>query len=518
MTASETEAALPPSRRQLWTAVGGLLLALTLAGLDQNIVSTALPQIVSDLGGLAHLAWVVTAFMLASTATAPLYGKLSDMYGRKPLFLAAIFVFLLGSALCGAAGSMTELILFRGLQGLGAGGLITLSQTTIADLVGPKERGHYQGLFTAVFAVCSVAGPLLGGVLTDELSWRWIFYINLPVGAGAVLLLIAGLRRPRKVTSHHIDYGGALFLTAGTTCILLALTWGGTMLPWTSPVILGLAGGALVLAAALVVQEGRASEPILPPRLFRCGVFVVAVLVLGLTGFALFEAMVFLPLFFQLVLGYSASQAGLLMAPVMAGVIVASIGGGRFVAGTGRYKAVAAAGLTTALAAFLVMTWATQGTASLAAMEVALVALGFGLGLVMPTLTVAIQNAVDRRDLGAATSAAMFFRSLGCVFGVALAGVIVNTRLHDLLPGAFAGSGEGVSLMNQGMQHINALPEAQRLAVVAAYQEAINNTFLAGALVAIVGLAAVAFLPPFGARKAATCEPQATPEAAVAVE
>ncbi len=245
---------------------------------------------------------------------------------------------------------------------------------------------------------------------------------------------------------------------------------------------------------------------------------MVSVLVLGLTGFALFEAMLFLPLFFQLVMEYQAWQAGLLTAPIMAGVIIASVGGGRFVAGTGRYKAVASAGLAAALASLLVMAWATVGDPSLAALEAALVMLGFGLGLVMPTLTVAIQNAVDRRDLGAATSAAMFFRSLGCVFGVALAGVIVNTRVHDLLPETFAGGREGVSLVNQGMRHIQALPAAQRLAVVAAYQEAINGTFLAGAVVAALGLAAMAFMPRFGERRIAYERPDPAAKAVIGIE
>ena len=293
---------------------------MALASLDQNIVSTALPRIVSELGGLAHLPWVITAFMLTATATAPLYGKLSDMHGRRPLFVVAILVFIAGSALCGLARSMTGLILFRGLQGLGAGGLMVLAQTAIADLVPPRQRGRYQGLFSGVFALCSVAGPVLGGVITDALSWRWIFYVNLPVGAVALSLILVALpRSERPRVAHRIDYLGAVLLTTTTAALLLLLSWGGTIAAWSSPTIVGLALGAAVLLMLLLARERVAAEPILPLPLFSNRVFAVAIGVVAVTATALFGAFVFLPTFFQLVLGKSPSHAGLLTAPLMAG-------------------------------------------------------------------------------------------------------------------------------------------------------------------------------------------------------
>ena len=329
------------------------MLALTLASLDQNIVSTALPRIVSDLGGLMHLSWVVTAFMVASTATTPLYGKLSDIYGRKRMFYLAIGIFLAGSVLCGLAQSMPQLILFRAVQGLGAGGLMTLAQTTIGDLIPPRERGRYQGIFGAVFAACSVAGPLLGGIITDSLSWRWIFYVNLPVGAAALALIAIGLKHPNARSEHRIDYTGAALLSAATVTLLLFLSWGGTAYPWSSPVMLALAVGATVLFGLTTLQEHRAAEPILPPRLFHILGFVVPVVVIGIQAMALFGSLVYLPLFFQLVMGRSPSHAGLLMAPLMAGVILTSVTGGRLVSRTGRYKIFPVIGLLLASASFL---------------------------------------------------------------------------------------------------------------------------------------------------------------------
>jgi EmrB/QacA subfamily drug resistance transporter len=258
----------PPTRREFRVVLGGLMLALTLAALDQNIVATALPRIVSDLGGLAHLSWVVTAFLVASTTTTPLYGKFSDIYGRKPAFMVSIIIFLLGSMLCGLAQGMTQLIVFRAIQGIGAGGLITMAQTTIGDLVSPRDRGRYQGLFAAVFAGCSVAGPLLGGFITDALSWRWIFYVNLPVGAVALMLIAVGLRKHRPAGTHRIDYAGALLLIAATCCGLLVLSWGGSVYPWTSAPILIIGAAAALSCAALALVEARAAEPVLPLHLF----------------------------------------------------------------------------------------------------------------------------------------------------------------------------------------------------------------------------------------------------------
>ena len=488
--------AAPVSKRELYTVFAGLMLALTLASLDQNIVSTALPRIVSDLGGLAHLSWVVTAFMVASTTTTPLYGKLSDIYGRKRLFYVAISVFLAGSILCGLSQTMLQLILFRGLQGLGAGGLMTLAQTTIGDLIPPRERGRYQGLFGAVFAACSVAGPLLGGILTDALSWRWIFYVNLPIGAAALALIAVGLRKPGPRVAHHIDYTGAFLLSGGTVCLLLCLSWGGAVYPWLSPMVLGIAAAAALLFGAMIFQEGHVDEPILPLRLFRDRGFTISVSVIGLNAMALFGSLVFLPLFFQLVLGASPSHAGLLMAPMMAGVIVTSVTGGRLVSATGRYKIFPIIGLFVAAVSFFVMAVASEKSIGVIPMEIALVTLGSGFGFVMPNLTVAIQNSVSRSDLGVATSASAFLRSLGGALGVAISGAVVTARLGELLPARFTAlDAEGTSPLQNGVQQITHLAPALRHTVTEAYRHAIATTFFTGSAIAGIAFVAVLFLP-----------------------
>ena len=477
----------PRTRKELRVVFGGLMLALTLAALDQNIVATALPRIVSDLGGLAHLSWVVTAFLVASTTTTPLYGKFSDLYGRKPAFMVSIIIFLLGSTLCGVAQGMTQLILFRAIQGLGAGGLITLAQTTVGDLVPPRERGRYQGLFASVFAGCSVAGPLLGGVITALLSWRWIFYVNLPIGAVALVLIAVGLRRHGHAKAHRIDYGGALLLIAATCCALLVLSWGGSVYPWSSTPILILGAVAVVLCAALALVEARAAEPVLPLHLFANRVFVVGVAVISLSAMALFAAVVFLPLFFQLVLGASPAGAGLMISPMMGGVICASFLGGRQVSKTGRYKQFPVAGLAAATSAYLAMGWVAGHGTAIALIEAVLVVMGLGIGFVMPNLTTAIQNAVKRRDLGAATSASAFLRSLGGALGVALSGAILTTRLRSTTVLASEGA--------QDLDHIAHLPSGQHAAVVGDYAHALSATFLAGAGIAGCAFLLVLFLP-----------------------
>jgi EmrB/QacA subfamily drug resistance transporter len=489
-TTESTEKITP---REVRTVFAGLMLALALAALDQNIVGTALPRIVSDLGGLSHLSWVVTAFLLTSTTTTPLYGKLSDMYGRKPLFVVSILIFLTGSCLCGLSGSMTQLIIFRGIQGLGAGGLITLAQTTIADLVAPRERGRYQGLFGAVFAFSSIAGPLLGGFITDALSWRWIFYVNLPVGGLALALIVFGFRRPQRAVAHSIDYPGVVYLSAGTTSLLLLLTWGGVAYPWSSPLIIAMAAGTALFFFLLVRQERRAAEPVFSPAIFRNKVFVIASVVIGLTFMALLGTAVFLPLYFQLVLGFTPSRAGLMMVPMTIGLITSSFLGGRLVSRTGRYKIFPVVGLACTALAQLAVMWASAAGAGVPFIECALALLGFGFGFVMPNLTVAIQNSVDPHELGMATATAGFFRSLGGAFGVALSGAIVTTQLHHM---QLSGSGAGAhALVEQGIQQIAQLPAAQRDLVLGVYRNAISSTFLAGTVVAVTAFAIILFLP-----------------------
>jgi len=391
---------------------------------------------------------------------------------------------------------MFELILFRAVQGLGAGGLMTLAQTTVGDLIEPRQRGRYQGLFGAVFAACSVAGPLLGGIITDALSWRWIFYVNLPVGAAALFLIAIGLRHPCRSVSHRIDYTGAGLLTAGTVCLLLFLSWGGVTYPWLSPVILGLAAVAALFYGLLIAQENHAAEPILPLKLFRNPVFLVGVSVIGLNSMALFGSLVFLPLFFQLVLGASPSHAGLMMAPMMGGVIVASVTGGRLVARTGRYKMFPVAGLAAATCGFLTLAWSAITAAGTPVIETALVILGAGLGLVMPNLTVAIQNSVERSTLGVATSVSAFIRSLGGALGVAAAGAVVAMRLRTILPASWTEPGAtGSTPLQLGVQQIASIPQAQRDILTHAYRHAIATTFITGAAIAALAFVIVLFLP-----------------------
>ena len=491
----EFHEAPPVSSREIRTVFAGLMLALALASLDQNIVGIALPVIVSDLGGLSHLSWVVTAFLVTATATTPLYGKLSDMYGRKPLFIVAIVIFLAGSSFCGLASSMTQLILFRGMQGLGAGGLITLAQTTIADLVSPRERGRYQGLFGAVFGISSVAGPLLGGFITDALSWRWIFYINLPVGLLALALIGFGFHRPHHAVSHKVDYAGAFLLTSATVCTLLVLTWGGAQYAWTSPVIAGLILSVCFMVALLVTVERRSPEPVLSPHIFHNTVFVITTGVMALTFMGLFGASVFLPLFFQLVLGMAPAAAGLMLAPMTGGMILTSIIGGRLVSRTGKYKIYPVVGLAVAALSFLMLTLlAMTGSAGIGLVEVSLVILGCGFGLVMPNLVVALQNAVSSREQGAATATGAFFRSLGGTFGVALAGAIMTWQLQGVHAGKWFGRAMQ-SVAEQGLAQIALLPPDQREVVVSAYRHAIGMTFLTGALITVAAFALVLFLP-----------------------
>ena len=440
---------------------GGLLLAMLLASLDQTIVSTALPTIVRDLGGIDQLSWVVTAYLLAATVSMPLWGRVSDLYGRKRLFQAAIVLFLLGSALSGASETLGELIGFRALQGLGAGGLMTLAMAIVADIIAPRERGRYQGYIQMVFVLASVAGPLLGGLFTDEASWRWVFYVNLPIGAVA-LAISTRLRLPVGSGRARIDVLGAALLGAGLTAILLITTWGGREYAWGSPEIVGLAVAAVVLLAGFYAQERRAPEPVLPLRLFREPVFDVVSATLFLTTCAFFAAIVFLPLFLQRVTGASAVESGLQLLPLLLAGTLSTAVIGRVVTRTGRYKVFPAIGLgLMAIGLFLLSR--LDETSSHATIALAMVVFGLGFGMVSQLLVLAIQNAVDRRDIGIATASANLFRSLGGSVGAALFGAIFASRVS-----AGAGAGE--------------------------IADALDTVFLAAAPVAALGLVVVLFL------------------------
>ena len=407
---------------------GGLLLSMLLGSLDQTIVATALPTIVSDLGGIEQLSWVVTAYLVGATVTMPLWGRASDLHGRKPLFMAAIAVFLAGSALSGVAGSLGELIGFRALQGIGAGGLMTLAMAIVGEIVEPRERGRYQGYIQMVFVLASVAGPLLGGVFADHLSWRWVFYVNVPIGAAALVLIGTSLHLPVERTQARVDYAGGALLAAALTCILLVTSWGGREYAWGSAEIAGLAVAAVALLGAFVARQRTAAEPILPLRLFREPVFVVVSAALFLAMLAFFAVIVFMPIYLQVVEGASATESGLLLLPMLIAGTTSTAVAGRVISRTGRYKAFPVVGLGLMTVGLLALSQIGTGTsAATAALLLAL--FGIGFGLVTQVLTVAIQNAVDRRDLGIATASANLFRALGGAVGVALFGAIFAGRL-----------------------------------------------------------------------------------------
>jgi EmrB/QacA subfamily drug resistance transporter len=498
-----TTAYLP--RRQILTVLGALMLGMLLAALDQTIVSTALPTIVGDLGGLNHLAWVVTAYLLASTISTPLYGKLGDLYGRKPLFQVAIVIFLVGSMLSGLSQNMVELIGFRAIQGLGAGGLMVGAQAIIGDVVPPRERGKYQGMMGGIFALASIAGPLLGGFLTDSASWRWIFYINVPLGAVALVVTSTALPTTVRRISHRIDWLGAALLAAGTSSVILLATWGGTQFSWLSAPIITLAVvGAAVLVTFFIVER-RVAEPIIPPRLFHSSVFNVASAVGFVIGFAMFGAIVFLPLFLQLVDGASATSSGLNLLPLMVGLLTASIGSGQLISRTGRYKVFPVAGTALAAVAMLLLATLTPQTSRLL-LSVYMVILGAGLGMVMQVLVLAVQNSADRRDLGVATSSATFLRSIGSSIGVAIFGAIfssqlaTNLRLH-LPASALRGNLNPTSLQGNPAA-LQRLPAAIHSGLVTAVSDSLHVVFLTAVPVLVLAFVITLFLReiPLGSR------------------
>ncbi|RSN60156.1 MFS transporter [Actinomadura sp. WAC 06369] len=497
MTAARDEPAEPamPAGRELYAVLGALMLALLLAALDQTIVSTALPTIVSDLGGLNHLSWVVTAYLLAATASTPLWGKLGDQYGRKRLFQTSIVVFLIGSALCGIAQGMTELILFRALQGLGGGGLMVLAIAIVGEVVPPRERGRYQGLFGAVFGVSSVCGPLLGGWFVDNLSWRWVFYVNLPIGVVALAVIAVVLRAHGERERHRIDYAGTLLIVGWAVGLVLVTTWGGTTYDWVSPQIIGLAGASAVLIAVWVLVERRAAEPVLPPKLLAHPVFAIGSAVGFVVGFAMFGALTYLPIFLQIVHGVSPTLSGVYLLPMMLGMLVTSIGSGQIVSRTGRYKVFPVLG-TPIIAVALYLLSQLDETSSTLAMSLRFALLGLGLGMVLQILVIAVQNAVPYGDLGAATSGVTFFRQIGGSFGVAVFGAVFSNTLasnvdaiaRDLPPGFDPGAVQGDPTL------LDRFPAQVRNEVLHAYADSIDTVFFWAVPVAAVGFLLALFL------------------------
>jgi EmrB/QacA subfamily drug resistance transporter len=428
-------------QRRILVIIGALLLGMLLAALDQTIVATALPTIAGDLHGLSHLSWVVTAYLLASTVSTPLWGKLGDLYGRKAFFQAAIVIFLIGSVLAGLAHTMLELIAFRAVQGIGGGGLLTGAQTIVADVVPARDRGRYQGLFGSVFGVTSVIGPLIGGFFVDNLSWRWVFYVNLPIGAVALAVVTAVLPGHLSRVQHSIDYLGTLLLAGAVSGLVLLTSLGGTTYRWSSAPIFGLGAAAVVLGAAFVWAESRAAEPVVPLHLFRNRVFSAAGAVGFVVGFAMFGAIAYLPQYMQIVKGSSPTISGLRLLPLMAGLLTTSIVTGRLVSRWGRYRVFPIVGTAVMTLGLYLLSHLGVATSDWLSSLYMLV-LGAGIGASLQVLVVAVQNAVSYADLGAATGGATFFRSIGGSFGTAIFGAV----FANVLPGNLAASLHGLSL------------------------------------------------------------------------
>jgi EmrB/QacA subfamily drug resistance transporter len=476
------------THRQILLVFSGLMLGMFLAALDQTIVGTALPTIVNSLHGLNHISWVVTAYLLTSTISTPLYGKLSDQFGRKFLFQFAIVVFLIGSVLSGISQNMTQLIAFRGVQGLGAGGLMAMAFTIIADVVSPRERGRYQGYFAATFAVSSVAGPLLGGVFTDNLSWRWIFYINLPIGIVALVVTSAVLKLPFRREPHRIDFLGAGLMLVGVTSALLVTVWGGTQYAWGSPIIVGLSLGAVALITSFVLWERKASEPILPPSLYRIGTFRVTATVSFLLAMIMYGAIIYLPLYLQLVDGVSAMVSGLLLIPLMLGLLAASIVSGQVVSRTGRFKIFPVIGSALIGLGMWLLSHLGLHTSHVT-MSLFVIVLGAGMGMTMQVMVLATQNAVPPTQIGTGTAAVTFFRSLGGAFGTSLFGAVFIAGLSHwipvLVPGAAAKSIHVNASFSMSPAQLHAFPTGMQHGILESFVRSLHSVFLLGVPLAV---------------------------------
>ncbi len=497
------DGALPGlSRTRILLIIGALMLGMLLAALDQTIVSTALPTIVGDLRGGSHIAWVITAYLLATTVSTPLWGKLGDQYGRKIFFQAAIVIFLIGSVLSGISQSMIELIAFRAVQGLGSGGLMVGAQAIVGDIVSPRERGRYVGLFGAVFGLASIVGPLLGGVFVDNLSWRWIFYINVPVGAAALAVVASQVPGRLGRVHHVIDYLGTAMLSLAAAAFILLTSLGGTTYPWGSTPIYILGACGLAFVGLFVLVERRAAEPVLPLHLFADRAFAVTSVVGFVVGLAMFGAITYLPAFFQIVRGVSPTLSGVRLLPLMAGLLTVSIGSGQLISRTGRYRYFPIAG--TAVMTLGLYLLSLMGVGSSSVLDAAyMIVLGMGIGGVMQVLVIIVQNAVPHSELGVATSGATFFRSIGGSFGTAIFGAIFSNvlvgnlakHLHGaVIPRGFSSAGVTPAVLDK-------LPAAVHQGIVAGYAESIQTVFIIAVPIAALAFIASWFIPAVELRR-----------------
>ena len=517
---AEAKAAATPSggaetsgvRREVLIILPGLLLAIMLAMLDQLIVSTALPRIVGDLGGVTHLSWVVTAYVLASTVTTPLYGKLGDQYGRKRWLMVAIVIFLIGSALSGLAHSMDQLIAFRALQGLGAGGLLTGAIATIGDLVSPRERGQYMGYIMGVMTLAMIAGPLVGGYITENFSWRWIFYINMPIGGAALVYLAATMHLPRHRIEHKIDYAGAVTLAIAATSIILMTTWGGTQYAWASAQVIGLAALAILSTAAFLIVEARAAEPVLPLGVFRNRNFTVAIAMSFLLGLVLFGALTFLPLYQQTVQHLSPTASGLMLIPMMLGSTVTALISGQVTTKTGRYKVLPIIGAGMMTLGMYLLTGLGLHT-SLVTMGFYFAVIGLGMGFLMQITTLVAQNSVAPQEMGVASSARTFFQQIGGSIGVAAFGAVFARRLVESLTAHLPGAHVSVKGAQLNPATVNHLPVLVREDFFVAITHAVTGVFwlVVPAAAIVFGLAWLIKEVPLRGRAPVAEEP-VTPE------